>query len=65
MILFASIELEKILSEQCDTHALIDNVLRAYLGFTAQFKGMSNRMTYTVYPSQRNDNDASLRYRGV
>jgi len=48
-----STELEKILSEQCDTHALIDNVLRAYLGFTAQFKGMSDRMTYTVYlPSE-------------
>ncbi|EED17651.1 conserved hypothetical protein [Talaromyces stipitatus ATCC 10500] len=32
------VELEKILSEKCDSHARIDNALRAYLGFSAQFK---------------------------
>lgn len=34
-----NIELDKILSKQCGTHALIDNALRAYLGFSAKFKG--------------------------
>lgn len=50
----ASIELENILSEKCDTHALIDNVLRAYLGFSAQFKGnecqIARRIQSTLSP---------------
>jgi hypothetical protein len=33
-------ELEDILSATCQTHELIDNVLRSYLAFTTNFKGI-------------------------
>lgn len=35
----SSIELEEIVSKQCDSHELIDDALRAYLGISAEFKG--------------------------
>lgn len=35
----ALVELEDIVSAQCESHELIDNALRAYLSFTTNFKG--------------------------
>lgn len=33
------LELHEIVSAECESHAVIDNTLRAYLSFTAKYKG--------------------------
>lgn len=35
------LELQQIVSTPCDSEDLIDNVLRAYLGLTVRYKGLS------------------------
>ena len=34
------IELDDIVSAQCESHELIDNALRTYLNFTTKYKGI-------------------------
>ncbi|MCJ1471515.1 hypothetical protein MMC13_000155 [Lambiella insularis] len=41
-------ELEDIVSVHCDTHELIDNALRAYLSFTANYKGEYLQCEYAI-----------------
>ncbi len=54
-------ELDEIVSARCDTHEAIDNVLRAYLSFTANYKGRSKPVEHGS--CQRRDRDSEARER--
>lgn len=62
------LELHEIVSAECESHAVIDNTLRAYLSFTARYKGpdyFSPPLFYTWNMQQSYDMELHLRFSSI